>query len=152
MTKLISDRNYCKETLQFIETISQSFLVLGERLHKIQSERLWETDYSSWEEWVEETKMSAGNISKLISVYETWILDCKVDPAKLSAIPYSTLYEMRKLLKSDNSNALQVVEESGGLMRKHIEDKVRDVEFPKCKHQNTSRIEICNDCHKSWKV
>ncbi|MDL5400733.1 hypothetical protein QSI00_24520, partial [Escherichia coli] len=64
-----------------------SFLLLGERLKKIRDEKLYIPSFEAfWCFAEEEIKLSESTCSRLISVYEKFILEWNIDPADVVAI------------------------------------------------------------------
>ncbi len=63
------------------------------RLHEISTLKLWEASYSSFGEYVEqECQLSAGYASKLIKVYEYYIIKSGLSPKKLEAVDMEKAY------------------------------------------------------------
>lgn len=79
-------------------TVRKNLLWGAELLHKIFHEKLYEGNYSSFEEYVqEECQIKPSFASKLIAVHEYWIVQNQVAPVKLVGIDMEKLYLARKL-------------------------------------------------------
>lgn len=62
-------------------------------LHQISNEKLWEGQYSSFNEFLEQDcQISPGYASKLIKVYEYYVIQSGVSPRKLEAVDVEKSY------------------------------------------------------------
>lgn len=131
-------------------TIEETFLELGKRLMKIRDEELYKPQWDSFHEYVGEVKMSESSASKLISIYEKFILKYQIDPERvLNAGGWSTVAEVLPMVKNkdDAEHWLSLGETlSRKDLRSEIEEKKRGVQQHECKHRDTYDIRICKDC------
>lgn len=75
---------YLTETLALREELEGGFLILAERLKKIRDERLWDDgNYEGFPDFLREMRVSEATASKLIGVYEKFILIGGIDPKEL---------------------------------------------------------------------
>src|SRR6185436_15469067 len=66
---------YCEKALMLEEAGRAMYLTLGEMLYNIRNDRLYEPYWGSWQEYCMEFKdLSGASISKLITVYEVFVL------------------------------------------------------------------------------
>ena len=155
MSKEITPLGFCESTIELVQNIEGAFINLGERLHKIRIERLWESNWDSYEEFLGEIKISPGKASKIVSVYETFVLEYKVPTEKLSSVGWSSLYSMLPAIKS-GQDANEWVEKGSVLRREDIEDEVREFKKGKCncdEHPFEEIIlQICKNCGKRHRV
>lgn len=148
MTNEITASKYLNVTIKLAKAIAQSFLALGERLMIIRNEKLWRTGYESFGEFLKETDLSEGNASKLIQVYEHYVLKFNIPKELVSTKPYSTLYHMKKELDT-KEKAEKFLEDSDGLTRDEAVRLHRERLNPNCEHKNTYTVTFCRDCKLS---
>lgn len=140
----MNPNDFLRETVDLVRQIETRFIELGMRLSKIRGQHLWKNGYESFAEYLDSAKISQGTASKLISVYETYLLPGHLSPAQLEGAPYSTLYEAIPLLKEHKPE--QVVEMVKTLTRDEIKSEVKDEKHPDCEHEE--KIMICVKCHR----
>ena len=85
---LASNESYLKETISLRHNIEGAFLELGERLNNIRSKAIWRGKYESYEEFLEDIKITPTIASSLVTVYTVYVLEHKVPIKKLSAVGY----------------------------------------------------------------
>lgn len=135
--------NYLRDTVDLVTQIETRFIELGMRLSKIRSTEMWKSGgYSSFSEYLDAAKMSRGNASMLINVYESYLLPGLVKPEHLIGAPYSSLYEAIPLLKTEDPET--VIAKVKLLTRSEIKDEVREEKHGSCKHPE--HITICKTC------
>lgn len=151
MTKEIEKTNhaFCKETLHLKQHLEGTFIELGKRLMDIRDNQLYTPFWSSFDEFLMEMKLSKGTASKLISIYQVFVLQYKIKPARLAAAGWSSLSEVLKVVKT-KADAEKWVDTAGELhlrdLRDEVREKVTGVTERSCKHPNKYTIEICPDC------
>jgi hypothetical protein len=143
--------NFCESTIELVQNIEGAFIELGKRLLRIRDERLWESNWESYEEFLSEIKISPGKASKICSVYEKFVVEYGVEQEKLAGVGWSNLYSMLPAIKSKR-DATEWVDKGMVLRREDIEDEVREFKHGKCDHKNFRELHIyiCNDCGKKW--
>lgn len=145
--------NFCESTIQLVQNIEGAFIELGKRLLRIRDERLWESNWESYEEFLSEIKISPGKASKICSVYEKFVVEFEVDQEKLANVGWSNLYSMLPAIKT-KSDAKEWVDKGMVLRREDIEDEVREFKHGKCEHKEFDEItlRICRNCGKKIRV
>lgn len=142
--------SYCNETLRLRTTLEEGFLHLGERLHKIFEERLYEGQWETFSEFLEDLRIDQGTASKLIKIYKVFILTYGIDREQLAAIGRESAYELAGIVK-DKSDALSWIKKGETLKRDDIRLAVREfktgIKQPDCEHPNAIKIRYCPDCH-----
>ena len=148
---LASNESYLKETISLRHNIEGAFLELGERLNNIRSKAIWRGKYESYEEFLEDIKITPTIASRLVTVYTVYVLEHKVPIKKLSAVGYSLLYTAIPLLKE--GNALEVVAKASELSRRDLEDELRDEKHGECNHDGDMEdYKRCVTCGKFCRV
>lgn len=139
--------SYCYETKKLVEQIESSFLVLAERLHKIYHQNLWQGEWDSWEEFTSDIKISRATASKLISVFDTYVLEYKMEPAELAAAGWSGLYELLPMV-TDKSTAEECVTKATTLRREEIREELREHKHGRCDHSELVEVHFmqCKHC------
>lgn len=144
--------NVCKSALLLKQDIEHSFLHLGEMLHQIKTDSLFLAGWSSWEEYEMELKMSSATISKLIRIYEVFVLKYKFKSLQLAEVGgWSVVAEILPVVSETTSK--QRVEELLGLcaeqnrtdLRKSVKEEQRG---SPCKHLHRHKLilSICDNC------
>lgn len=142
---------YCEKALS-LEGIGRGlYLTLGEMLHKIREERLYEPAWESWQEYCMEFKdLSPGSISKMITVYETFVLNFGYSVDSLAKVGgWTKLYQISPYIhsKADAEQWLAKAEiQSRQDLQKELVEAKTGVLMSECKHENTYLIRICEDC------
>lgn len=150
---------FCLKAIELKKDIESRFLELGGFLHEIKENRDYEAGWSSWEEYTMELKMSKATISKLIRIYQIFILKFKFSPAKLANLGgWSVVAEMLPQIKentprSDVQDWLgEMVDLPRSDVRRAIIERKTGVSMNDCKHEDTYTIKICRDCGDRWKL
>ncbi len=137
---------FCLNTLKLKKTLESGFLSLGEKLKKIRDERLWESNWESFELYLEDARITPATASRLITVYETFVLDYGMKEESLGSIGWSVLYEIS--LKSETKSEAKEFVEKAMVMKR--DDLMHELKSKKrnqdCKHPKKYQIEVCPDC------
>ena len=149
--------NFCNDAIIAKRNIEWKFLEFGAMLHKIKAERYYEAGWSSWEEFEMELKMSSATISKLLRIYETFVLRYEFKPQELAHVGgWSVVAEFLPLVKEDTPKK-EIVgwlsgakEQTRADIRRTITEKKTGVSMATCKHKDTYTITICRDCGERW--
>lgn len=143
----ISPRNYLNDTLALKATIETSFLVLGERLRNIREDKLYMGEYETFDEFLLTAKISKASASKLITVYETFIMKFKMAPKQLAEVGWSSLYAIAGHADT-KEKAKDLVQKAGLLTRDHLLATLKEdgEGHNHCKHADTRVVEVCNNC------
>jgi hypothetical protein len=149
----MDSNNYLKETIKLVRTLENGFLKLGERLGKIRDKRMWEeSGYETFELYLEEAKITPATASRLITVYNTFVIGYEMDEEKLSGIGWSVLYLLAKDVKN-KKDAEEFVEKAMIMKRSDIEEELRDRRVVCSKHDwEELYIRFCKKCNKKEKI
>ena len=157
MTDIVARNKYIKDTLILRGKIEGAFLELGERFLKIRDEKLYEDQYESFGDFLEEAHMSEPNASKLISIYQTFVLDYKLSQKTLLlAGSWSSLYQIG-LYAKNKKEAEGLIKEASLLTRDDFTRKLREDNqkkvVPECKHpkNQTYLLRCCRACGDRWR-
>jgi len=143
----IIPQNYIRETLQLRSQIEGAFLDLGERLYKIREEKLYVGEFENFEEFLLTAKLSKATASKLITVYETFVLKYNLPTKELAGVGWSALYTVAGHADT-KEKAEDLVQRAGLLTRQDLEVSLRNDSSISsgCSHLNKRTVEVCNDC------
>lgn len=141
---------YCNEALEIEKKLRKGFLILAQYLYKIREGKFYEPQWSSWEEYCWEFKeISPATISKMISVYESFVVKYKFRPRKLESIGWNGLYIMLPLITS-KKKAQHWLGLANTLSRsdlfKEIKEKKTGIQMVDCPHKDCYIIKICRTC------
>ena len=104
MTTELLEKNeiYLKKTKSLKDDLEHGFLLLAERLFKIRTERLFLPTYEAfWCYTEEELKLSESTCSRLINVFQRFILEWGVSPEKVISIGgWNEAYLISKVAKN----------------------------------------------------
>lgn len=149
---------FCLEALDLKKNIECDFIELGMLLSKIKEFRYYEAGWSSWEEYVMELKMSEASISRLVRIYEVFILRFKFAPAQLAPIGWANVAELLPQIKETTPrNDVQgwlgeMVNLPRQDVRRAIIERKTGISMADCKHKDTYTIKICRGCGDRWKL
>lgn len=144
---------YCKKAIELETVVRTTYINMAEMLYNIRQEKLFEPFWSSWSEFCMEFKdLSEGTISKIISIYEFFVLKHGFTPKQLAeAGGWSKLYEVLRV--AQNGSRKEVKEWIGKcatLTQKDLREEVLEaktgVSIMKCGHEDTYIIRVCRKC------
>lgn len=151
------NKKYCDSTLELEKGARMVYLMLGERMYTIREQRLYEPFWDTWTEYCMEFKdLSTSAISKIISVYEVFILEYKFTPEELAnSGGWTKLYDILKHVhsKKDALKWLEMAEtHSRQDLGKFLIEEETGVSMHECKHTKTYVVRICEDCGERTEV
>ena len=151
----ITHYDYCQQTLTLKANIEHSFLALGERLKKIRDQRLYEPSWTSFYEYCEEMKMNESTASRLIGIYEKFILEYHFEHQKLlEAGGWSVISECLPVIKSKNDAEEWLHKAktlSRGDLRKELKEKKTGITETGCRH-DYYMLRVCRKCGEKTRV
>lgn len=143
---------FCRDTLAICKAVEESFLTLGERLHRIKEEKLFAGTWETFSEFLQEAKLNEATASKLITVYRTFVERYGIDKDRLISAGYSNLYEGIALIKGPE-DADQFVEKAATLRREDLRDEIRQAKAGVHEHQwEAVAMRRCGVCNKLEKI
>lgn len=158
MTTIIETANhqFCVETLNLKHDIEKNFIVIGGRLKKIRDENLFQPQYGSFVEYLWEMRMSEPTASRLINIYEKFIVEYQISPAKVAeAGGWSSLAETLPVVHSREDaehwleRALVLTKED---LRKEIKEKRTGKLMELCDHSDSYTIKVCRLCGERHRI
>ncbi len=75
MKKEVAEKNFkfVQDTINFVKSIELNFLVLAERLHKIQTEEMYLPNYDTFTDFLKEININNSVASRLIKIHTTFV-------------------------------------------------------------------------------
>ncbi len=157
----IESYNYCEQAIKLKQHAEVTFIALAGHLMKIRDEKLWNAGYTSFEEFLDELKISPATASKLISIYQKYVIEYGFTDEELSAAGgWSVLAETLPLIGS-RSLAEEWLVKSATLSLRDIRKEALEAKkgiittstTTTCEHHNKMLIEKCIDCgHISYTI
>lgn|SRR3990167_6076352 len=144
--------SYCEETIKLKTDLELTYLELASRLHKIQSERMYEPNYDDFGDFLEDIKLSPSVATKMVKVWETFVLKFKVPLKKIAdAGGVYQAYEVIKFVDSRKSAEewlLKAKTFSRADLRKDKLEAITGIDMATCKHKDRTIIKFwrCNKC------
>ena len=150
MNKELQNLDYCNQTLKLKKDIEGSFVTLGEYLYEIKERQLYEPQWSSFEEFCFELKMSSNMVNKLMQIYKTFVLGYGFTQDQISnAGGWSVISEVLPVIDSKKS-AIKWLASCATLtrsdLRKELTELKTGIPQMQCKHENTYLLRICRNC------
>jgi hypothetical protein len=160
MEKALKEKGYalCEKTRELKDDLEKGFLVLGKNLHKIKTEEMYLCQWLTWEDYLDDMKLSQATASKLITIYEKFILEWKIDQQLLVDVGgWSNAYTLIPLLKGKGEEEIKhSIKELSLLSRSSLDQRRLEaktgISQDTCLHTGaTYTLIICKTCGKKIK-
>lgn len=155
MTELTENKKYelCMTAIEAKTDIEWKFIELGTLLYKIKAEKLWEPSWESWHAYLDEMKLEDSKASRLINIYQVFVLHYQVEPKQLAeAGGWTVVAELLPVIDSKTTSREEVDRLLGIVTIQTRKDARQTLQAVKtgieCEHENTRRLvlDICEDC------
>lgn len=150
---------FCQQALEAKRDIEFRFIELGAYLHKIKEERLYEVGWESWDDFSIELKLPPSTISRLIRIYQIFVLRFNFAPAQIAEaggwtvvaefLPDISEETTKEEVKDWFGNAITMTRAD---LRRTIVEGRKGTDMAKCKHPNAYKILCCPDCGDREKI
>lgn len=146
--------DFCQETIELKKTIESGFIVLGERLAKIKAAEMWQSQWASFPEYLNEMNINESTASKMISVYKTYVEKYQIDEAVLTSTGWDKLYGARELVEGKTrEEAVDIVNKISLLKRDDTRELIREARNGVCQHDwYEVHLRVCKECGKREKI
>ena len=115
-------------------------------LYKIQSENLWDGQYSSFSEYVEqECQVSRSYASKLLQAWKYYVIEGGLPKGNLVGVDPDKLYFALRLPSGTPEQRLVKAREWN---REDLRAEIHTVNGEECKHPSDKHVIICGTCGK----
>jgi len=158
MSLTATERNYelCQEAISLKDNIEGQFVALGEHLKAIRDDKKYLPSWETFADYLQEMKMSEATASKLISIYEKFILQFGYTPLQIvHAGGWSTVSEILPMIKTAE-DAKQWLFDAEHLTRSDLRIKITEARTGKpqeaCKHADSYALNVCRTCGFKSKI
>lgn len=146
----LSHNDYLTATIALREQIESGFIILAERLKKIRDERLWETgEYDNFEAFVREMRISPSTASKLIGVYEKFVLIGGIPIEDVAKVGWTNISLFLPKIKT-KEDAQEIWDKTHLLDRTDAQRTWQEmklgVDMQTCNHDNSYFLRVCRSC------
>lgn len=146
----LKNLDFCNKTIQFKKDIEKNFLLLGEHLKSIRDAQLYKPQWENFMVYCEELDMSESTASKLINIYEVFVLTLGIPTAELTSTKgWSSLAEALPLVKS-KEEADRILHLRETLTAKDFRDTIRaekrGTSLDTCDHADSYLVRVCRTC------
>lgn len=136
--------NVLEQAATFFQNARRSLIAGAELLYKIRQGNLWEGQYSSFAEYVEdECQISRGQASKLLTVYEHFVITHGVSQRNLEGADMEKLY----LATSLEVEPEQALIRAKTLTRQELRDELSSGPQGDCAH-DCEHFTLCGRCNR----
>lgn len=152
-------REFCDETGQLARGMKSAFMLLAQRLYKIREKKLYQkAGYDTFWEYREDVlKIENSIVSKLINLYEFFVVMYGVDFESIQNSSYTKLYLVKPLIEK-KSEIDEWLQKEKDLPNSEFKKEVKQAKIKKfgkkdiedCEHIDTHLIRVCNECAESW--
>lgn len=153
-----SNFEYCQDTLKAKYDLELSYLDLASRLYNIHRESMFEPNYETFDEFLEELKISRFTANRLINIWSRFILEFKIRPKVLAlAGGWSIVAEILPHVEN-KKQAEHWLHEAQGMrqrdLRKNLKEKSTGIDMRVCKHRDYEVITFkkCNHCGETIRI
>lgn len=144
---------YCQETAQLVRGVKTAFMLLAERLYRIKKQKLYKPTYEHFYLYCDEIDMHESIASRLIGIYERFVLEHQIALDDIKDIEYTKLNEIRKV-STTKELAEHWIEEAKVLPIRELKMRIKaltaGVDEMKCEHGNTYLVRCCRTCGETW--
>ncbi len=144
---------FCQETNQLLRGVKIAYMLLAERLYRIQKQKLYKPVYEKFFMYLDEIDIHESTASRLISIYEKFVLEHQIEPEVIKDIEYTKLTEIRKVSPT-RELAEHWIEEARVLPLRELKMRIKamtaGVDEMKCEHGNTYLVRCCRTCGEKW--
>lgn len=160
MNKTLAKVNfdYCQETLQLKNGLELSYLDLAQRLHKIQLNKMYLPNFDTFDDFLDEIKVSRATASKMINIWLTFVVKYRIDTRRLAdAGGWSVVAEILPYATSKTAAVDWLVKAKVNRrrdLRKLLTEEKTGIIMSTCKHVTTVTITFkrCEDCGETFRV
>lgn len=153
---------FCEETGKLAKGIKNGLMLLAQRLYRIKRQKLYKPTYEKFYQYCDEIELHESVASRLIGIYEKFVLDLQIPFEEIEAVEYTKLYEIRKVAdtKEIAMHWIEKVNSPNPEQRLSIRDLKAEIkklqnlgdEDEQCptNHGNTYLVRCCRDCGETW--
>ncbi len=161
MNALEAQKNfsYCEETIRLKQSFEVRYLEFASRLAKIEAEKMYQPNFETFDEFLEEIKVDRSVASRMIAVWRKFVVEFKFRPKQIAAAGgWSKVYEVVKYSTTKKQATEWLKKLSAGLtrsdLRKELQEAKTGIMMSECKHKNFEEIvfQKCLDCGDTFRI
>lgn len=147
------------EFLQMLIQLSQqlefNYIEFGKQLKTCRDDTIFDPEYDTFPAFLQEMKLTQGTASKLINIYEKFVVEYGIPIEKLAqAGGWSVVAEILPVV-ANKAKAKEWVEKAIKMRRKDLRKEVKEektgVSMASCLHKDFYLLQICRVCGDSFK-
>jgi hypothetical protein len=148
--------NYCQQAIQIKKTTEANFLMLGQYLHNIREQQLYQGQWDSFPEYLEDMTLPEGTASKLINIYKKFVYEYGIANERLLETGGWTKLALLLPIVTDKDTAEEWLDKATVLssrdLQKEIKESETGIDMIQCQHTKTRFVEKCEECGEHWQV
>lgn len=145
---------FCQETTQLASGIKSAFMLLAQRLHRIERQKLYQPTYDHFYMYCDEIGIDKGTASKLTTIYEKFCREYEIPFEEVKDVEYTKLYLIKKVSETKELAYHWLDEIKSGLtvqdLKKRIAEVTTGVDQMECPHASTYLVRCCRECKETW--
>lgn len=145
----VINNQYLEETIKFREHLEGGFISLAERLKKIRDQRIYAEEYTSFKDFLREIRISESAASKLIGVYEKFVLLGEIPIEEVAKAGWTNISLALPAIK-DKETAVEMFNKFSLLDRTDAlrtwQEIKTGVDMVSCSHTEVRILHVCCNC------
>lgn len=153
----VANYQYCSQALEFERQLSGQFLTLAEYLYNIRENNLFAPQWDSFNEYCTEFKsLSQASISRLIGIYQKFIVEYQVPRERIAALGGWSNIASTLAVVNSKQDAEEWLHKAETLhrddLRRELTEHKTGRDMRDCAHENFYSVKVCRDCHDRIKI
>ena len=144
-----SNHQYLEETVSLREKLEGGFIILAERLKKIRDTRIYDPEYESFGDFLREIRISESSASKLIGVYEKFVLMGGIPADEVAKVGWTNISLFLPRIKTKD-DAIEIWDKTHLLDRTDAQRVYQEmktgVDMAECAHAEIRTLIVCTKC------
>lgn len=150
---------FCQDAVQLARGLKVGLMMLAEKLYRIERQKLYKSQYEHFYMFCDEIEMNTATASRLINVYEKFVMQNQIAFDDIKNLEYTKLYEIKKVADTKEVamhwiNQINAPEVENRLTLSALKIELKKLELgmedEKCDHGNTYLVRCCRDCGEKW--
>lgn len=142
--------DFCIEVAGEFKAILKSSFALMAKLYLVKTLKLYEGQWDSWENFLDENNLDTVTGNKFVRIYERFVVQFQIPIEELEKVGNWTKLDAVMKYAQDPTKALEALKQAETLptrssLRKWLKEAVED-DFTPCSHPNCYTVSICKDC------
>jgi predicted metalloenzyme YecM len=145
----VSNSQYCIDTINLFK---RSMGHLAERLWNISSKELWNSSWSSFDEYLREVGIGKGTASKLCSIYQRVVTELGFPAETLYTVSWGNLYAVLPMM-ADKETAKYAIAVAATLTSEEVKlELYKHKHGGECLHEHGVLYRKCDGCGTFTKI